>query len=776
MKISDGQWLIREDLEVGFAAHVHEVEVRGGALHALVATRDVGARAQQQDGPLYALHVSSPRTGVVAFRLTHLEGGLAPGPSFALAAEPRPDVEASVAGGVATLRSGGLTARIARGPGGGVELLRGGERLASVAVKGMGFAVERATGRKHAFARLGLGVGEQVYGLGERFGPFVKNGQALDSWNRDGGTSTEQAYKCVPFYVTSRGYGVLVNHPGRVELEVASELVNAVQVSVPGEALEWLVVDGPTPREVLGRYTALAGRPALPPLWSFGLWLSTSFTTSYDEATVTGFMEGMVARGIPLSVFHFDCFWMRPFRWCDFEWDPATFPDPAGLLARLRARGLKVCVWINPYVAQQSPLFAEGKEKGYLLRRRDGSVWQWDRWQPGMGLVDFTNPAACRWWTGHLRRLLAAGVDCFKTDFGERIPTADVAWHDGADPERMHNLYAQRYNQVVHDLLREVRGDGEAVLFARAATVGGQQLPVHWGGDSTGSFESMAETLRGGLSLGLAGFGFWSHDIGGFEATAPAQVYKRWCAFGLLSSHSRLHGNHSVRVPWAFDDEAVEVLRRFTRLKCRLMPYLWDAAAEAAATGVPLLRAMLLEFPGDPACRSLDRQYMLGGALLCAPVFRDDGEVEVYLPPGRWTHLLTGEEVAGGGWRRERHGFLSLPLYVREGTLLALGAVDDRPDYDHAQGVELHLFALADGEEARATVRDLRGAPVLRATVRRAGRRLSVELEGNARGCALVLRGVTTLTDRPPGVDAEVTPQGVRLAFPPGREGAEVEV
>src|SRR5512140_800616 len=686
MKISDGQWLIRDALEVAFAAHVHDVQVRGSELLVFVAARDVSARAAQQDGPLFTLRISSPRTGVLAFALEHLQGGPEPRPAFALAAEERPDVALAAGPVEATLRSGGLTARVVRGPGGGVDVLRGGERLTGVAARGQGFAVERATGRKHAFARMGLSVGENVYGLGERFGAFVKNGQPVEIWNRDGGTATEQAYKNVPFYLSSKGYGVFVNHPGRVSFEVASELVNAVQFSVEGERLEWLVVDGPTPKQVLERYTALTGRPALPPAWSFGLWLSTSFTTSYDEATVTSLVEGMRERRIPLSVFHFDCFWMRPFHWCDFEWDPATFPDPAGMLARLRARGLRICVWINPYVAQRSALFAEGKEKGYLLRRPDGRVWQWDRWQPGMAIVDFTNPDACRWWTGHLRRLLAMGVDCFKTDFGERIPT-DVVWHDGSDPERMHNVYAQRYNALVHGLLREVRGEGEAVVFARAATVGGQQFPVHWGGDCTASFESMAESLRGGLSLGLSGFGFWSHDIGGFEQTAPAQVYKRWCAFGLLSSHSRLHGNHSVRVPWAFDEEAVDVLRFFARLKCRLMPYLWDAAAVAASTGLPVMRAMVLEFPGDPACRKLDAQYLLGDALLCAPVFRDDGAVELYLPPGRWTHLLTGEEVAGGAWRRERHGVLSLPLYVRPGTLLPMGAVEERPDYEHADGL-----------------------------------------------------------------------------------------
>ncbi|HYD39772.1 MAG TPA: alpha-xylosidase [Anaeromyxobacter sp.] len=775
MQIVDGQWLIREGLELAPCAFVHDVQVRGRTLEVVAATRDVSARSAQQDGPLLAVRISSPRTGVVAVRVAHFEGAPEARPAFALAAQEAPDAEVSADAAGGTLRTGGLTVRVARGPGGGLDIVRGGARLTGVAPKGQGWLLDRTTGRGHAYARLGLAAGEAVYGLGERFTAFVKNGQSVEIWNRDGGTATAQAYKNVPFYLSSRGYGVFVNHPGRVSFEVASELVNAVQFSVEGEALEYLVIDGPTPKEVLERYTALTGRPALPPAWSFGLWLSTSFNTSYDEATVSSFVEGMRERRIPLSVFHFDCFWMRPFHWCDFEWDPAVFPDPAGMLARLRARGLRVCVWINPYVAQRSALFAEGKEKGYLLRRPDGRVWQWDRWQPGMAIVDFTNPAACRWWTGHLRRLLATGVDCFKTDFGERIPT-EVVWHDGSDPERMHNQYAQLYNRLVFELLREVRGEGEAVVFARAATAGGQQFPVHWGGDCTATYESMAESLRGGLSLGLSGFGFWSHDIGGFEQTAPAHLYKRWCAFGLLSSHSRLHGNHSVRVPWAFDEEAVEVLRDFTRLKCRLMPYLWDAAAHAAASGVPMMRAMVLEFPDDPACRALDLQYMLGDALLVAPVFREDGEVDVYLPPGRWTRLLTGEVVTGGAWRRERHGFRSLPLYVREGTLLAWGRDDGRPDFDHADGVELQLFPLADGAAASATVRDLRGKPTLAAAVARHGQRLSVALDGNARGCTLLLRGVAALRSAPSGLRAERTERGVLVALPPGCAAAELEV
>lgn len=591
------------------------------------------------------------------------------------------------------------------------------------------------------FERLDLGVGETVYGLGERFTALVKNGQTVETWNRDGGTSTEQAYKNIPFYLTNRGYGVLVNHPECVSFEVASEKVSKVQFSVAGEYLEYFVIDGPTPKAVLDRYTRFTGRPALPPAWSFGLWLTTSFTTNYDEETVNRFIDGMAERELPLHVFHFDCFWMKAFQWCDFEWDPATFPDPEGMLKRLKARGLKICVWINPYIGQKSPLFREGMEKGYLLKRPNGVVWQWDKWQPGQGIVDFTNPAACAWYAGHLKRLVGMGVDCFKTDFGERIPT-DVVWHNGADPQKMHNHYAFIYNELVWNVLKETVGEEEAVLFARSASVGAQQFPVHWGGDCYANYESMAESLRGGLSIGLSGFGFWSHDIGGFENTAPAHVYKRWCAFGLLSSHSRLHGSKSYRVPWAYDDEACDVVRHFTQLKCRLMPYLYRQSVSARECGTPVMRAMMLEFPDDPACDYLDRQYMLGDSVLVAPVFSEAGDVAFYLPPGRWTHLWHNDELDGGRWHKQRHDFLSLPVYVRDNTLLALGNNEQKPDYAWHEGTAFQLFNLADGAEARCEVPAANGETVFTLCVKREGKRLMVEGRGHAVGWTLCLRNI----------------------------------
>jgi len=742
VKFTDGNWLVREGFDIVGASFVHEVEIdeKNGAMTAHVAPRPVADRAAMLDTPLLSVRFSSPLPGVIRVRITHHAGIVDRGPHFEID-DRRPPVRITDGPEEAVLASGSLEVVVRKTGEWSAEFRRAGGGRVTRSGVGAAAYVRSHDGGRWVREELDLGVGECVYGLGERFTPFVKNGQTVDVWNRDGGTSTEQAYKNVPFYVTNRGYGVFVNHPELVSFEIASEKVSKAQFSVEGEVLEYFVIDGPTMKDVLEKYTALTGRPALPPAWSFGLWLSTSFTTDYDEATVNRFVDGMLERDIPLRVFHFDCFWMKPFHWCDFRWDERTFPDPEGMLRRLKAKGLKICVWINPYIAQRSPLFEEGRRNGYLVRRPNGDVWQWDLWQPGMGIVDFTNPEARRWFADKLRALVDMGVDCFKTDFGERIPT-DVVWHDGSDPQKMHNYYTYLYNKVVFETLQEKVGRGEAVVFARSATAGSQRFPVHWGGDCYATYESMAETLRGGLSLGLSGFGFWSHDIGGFEQTATPDVYKRWLAFGLLSSHSRLHGSRSYRVPWLFDEEAVGVARFFTKLKYRLMPYLFAAACEAANRGVPVLRAMPLEFFGDPACDYLDRQYMLGGSLLVAPVFDAGGEVSYYLPKGRWTHLLSGEEAEGGSWRKERHDYFSLPLWVRPNSLVAFGREDGRPDYDYADGATLRLYALEDGGRAEATVYSPKGEPELCVVAERRGGLIEVRYDGVGKPWRLELAGV----------------------------------
>ena len=728
MKFRRGLWLMQKNIQPLFAVEVYSVDAKQDAVELLLATQHIYGRGSTLT-PALNLRLFAPAEGVIGVEAWHFKGQRDQEPHYHLN-EPGGCGQVTRTEEEVILSSGRLSAHVCTLPEKwSIRFMDGDKQLTATGFRALGHMQDTATGQTWMTDQLELGVGECVYGLGERFTSFVKNGQVVEMWNGDGGTCSELAYKNIPFYMSNKGYGVFVDDTGDTAFEVASENVERVEFAVKGERLRYYVIAGPSPKDVLERYTALTGRPALPPAWSFGLWLSTSFTTNYDEKTASSFIEGMRQRGIPLHVFHFDCFWMKAYRWCDFVWDADTFPDPEGMLKRYKESGLKISVWINPYIAQNSPLFDEAVKEGYLIKKTDGSVWQTDMWQAGMGIVDFTNPAARAWFREKLRPLLRMGVDCFKTDFGERIPVRDVRYFDGSDPMRMHNYYTHLYNEAVFSLIEEVRGKGNAVVFARSATAGGQCFPVHWGGDNSATYVSMAETLRAGLSLAACGFGFWSHDISGFESTAPAHVYKRWCQFGLLSSHSRLHGSSSYRVPWLFDEEACVVLKKFAELKCTLMPYLYRMAVIAHEQGTPMLRPMFMEFPDDPACDTLDRQYMLGDSLLVAPVFAESGEVTYYLPEGQWTHLLDGRRVQGGRWMRETYDFMSLPLWVRENTLLPVGSDRTRVEYDYADGVELRAYALSRPVEIR--IPDIHGhtAATFRAVPEDGGVRVETDSE-----------------------------------------------
>jgi alpha-D-xyloside xylohydrolase len=777
VKFTNGFWRNREGVNIYNAAKVYDMETSKDFITVYAPYFNVAHRGQTLWGPLLTAKFSSPMPDVIRVQVFHYKGKAGKGPAFEIQTDENTTVQIENNQNFACLKSGNLSVRISKGEDWSLDFFDGDRSLTNSRWKNTGYVVNEK-GEAFMKEQLALGIGEYVYGLGERFTPFVKNGQVVDIWNADGGTSSELAYKNIPFYMTNKGYGVFVNDPGAVSFEVASEKVSRVQFSVPGEYLEYYIINGPTMKQVLERYTALTGRPALPPAWSFGLWLTTSFITNYDEDTVNNFIDGMSERDIPLHVFHFDCFWMKEYHWCNFEWDKRVFPDPENMLKRLKNKGLKTCVWINPYIAQCSSLFDEGMDNGYLLKKPNGDVWQCDNWQPGMGMVDFTNPGACKWYAEKLKRLVDMGVDCFKTDFGELIPT-NIAYFNGADPVKMHNYYTYLYNEVVFEALKEKSGAGEAIVFARSATVGSQKFPVHWGGDCTACYESMAESLRGGLSLSLSGFGFWSHDISGFEHTATPDVYKRWAAFGLLSSHSRLHGNQSYRVPWLFDGEAVEVLRYFTKLKCSLMPYLFSAACEAVQKGIPVMRAMVLEFTDDPVCDYLDRQYMLGESLLVAPVFNEQGIASYYLPKGRWSNFLTGETIDGGCWRQEQHGYMSIPLMARPGSLIAVGNIDQRPDYDYASGVVFHLFEPEDGKTSSATVYNTSGQPILEVTVKRNLQKIMVETHINSTSYdagnmwSLLLRGIGQIKEVTGGTSS---PDALGLRIKPRKMSGNLEI
>ena len=735
MKFSNGCWLQKEGCGCFAPQEAYFTKIEERKVTICAPTVHITQRGDTLGGVNLTLEITSPAPDILRVRIYHYKGEITDTPSFELELTQELPLEVDDNEEEIRITSGTLTLVITK-KNWSMTYVRNGEVITKSAGKDLalmktdftGFAYN-TTDSEETYMRqmLSLSVGELVYGMGERFTPFVKNGQSVDMWNADGGTSTEQSYKNIPFYITNKGYGVLVNHSEMVSFEVATEMVTRTEFSVKGGYLDYFLINGPTMKEVLERYTDLTGKPSLPAPWTFGLWLTTSFTTNYDEETVMSFVDGMLERGIPLRTFHFDSFWMKEFHWCDFLWDSRVFPDPEGMLKRIKDKGLNICVWINSYIGQESYLFDEGMEKGYFIKRKNGRIWQWDMWQPGMAIVDFTNPKAYQWFQDKLEVLIDMGVDCFKTDFGERIPTEDVMYFDGSDPVKMHNYYTYLYNKCVYELLERKRGKGEAVLFARSATVGSQKYPVHWGGDCWSDYESMEESLRGGLSLLMSGFGFWAHDIGGFESTSTADVYKRWVAFGLLSSHSRLHGSSSYRVPWLYDEEAVDVVRFFTRLKARLMPYIYKISVNASVTGVPTMRSMVLEFTGDKTCHYLDKQYMLGDSLLVAPIFNDRGIAEYYLPKGTWTNFFTGEEKEGGCWIMEKHGYMSIPLMVRENSVVALGAHDDKPDYHYGDGAELRLYCLKDEKEASCVVYDMDGSEKIVMTAKRDGNQLQIK-------------------------------------------------
>jgi len=759
MKFTNGMWLTKEDCQVYSPKELFTANCCADSITVFAPYTRIVHRGNTTDGGLLTITVSSPADDVISISIQNHMGSRQKEAQFSITRNVSEEhalcVHTKETDSQYILFSGKTEARINKTGNWSIGYFYDGKYLTSTSGKSMAYIIDP---HKKSYVRecLELSPGENVYGLGERFSSFIKNGQTIDIWNEDGGTDSGLAYKSIPFYVTNRGYGVFVNSPDRVSFEVASESVTKTQFSVAGEKMEYMIIGGKTVKDVISTYTDLTGKPSLPPAWTFGLWLTTSFTTEYNEDTVIHFIEGMIERGIPLSAFHFDCYWMKDFEWTNFAWNESIFPDPEKMIERIHKKGVRVCLWINPYIAQKSPLFKEGLERNYFVNTGSGDVWQWERWQAGMALVDFTNPDAKAWYQQYIERLIDMGVDAFKTDFGERIPVKDafygskakedgISYFNGASADSMHNYYTYLYNESVFEVLERKLGKGNACLFARSATVGGQKFPVHWGGDCLSNYASMAESLRGGLSLSLCGFGFWSHDIGGFEAGCTPDIYKRWTQFGLLSSHSRYHGNQEYKVPWMYGEEAVEVTRQFTKLKLCLMPYLYAAAVHACKKGVPMMRPMFLEFPSDRTCEYLDQQYMLGSSLLSAPIFNSEGLASYYVPSGKWTNILTGIQVKGPAWVEENHDYFTFPLLARENSVIVSGEGRESPEYDFAGSATISIYNLIPGVQVCETVYDLEGVPKAQVQVELADESIIVRTKGFTGDLFIFLSNIMTI-------------------------------
>lgn len=551
-----------------------------------------------------------------------------------------------------------------------------------------------------------------VYGFGEKFGPLNKRGQLVRGRTEDAlGVNTELSYKNIPFCWSPEGWGLLAHTPGTVRHGVGYPQWShrTYVLEVEDDALDLFLFTG-APATILDRYTALTGRAALPPLWSFGMWLSRAYYKLPQEAIDTA--AELRRRGIPCDVITLDgrAAWEVRTRFA-FEWDKSRFHgpdlDPKKVLDTLRAFDLKVCVWEYPYVSIHSPLFAALEAKGWLLKNHDGKacVFDWVKDPaedpfgkvltplPPSGILDFTHPAAAQFWADSHDKLFDDGVDVIKTDFGEQVEDNMVA-HNGDSGRRLHNVYPLLYNRCVWNATQrynDAHGRGPAMVWGRDGFIGSQRFPMQWGGDPQTDWEGMAASIRGALGYGMSGVPYYATDVGGFYgAQQPdTELYLRWTANGIFCSHFRYHGI-GEREPWALGAATEVIAKKLLAFRYRLIPYLVGASEQAARTGLPLMRAMPLAFPHDRLARSFEGQYLFGDALLVTPIIRPGGATEVYFPAGEaWYDLDTGERIEGGQVRVMQKTLEQLPAWGREGHMLCLGrAVMHSGEIDLAAPVE----------------------------------------------------------------------------------------
>jgi alpha-D-xyloside xylohydrolase len=545
-----------------------------------------------------------------------------------------------------------------------------------------------------------LRPGEAIYGFGETFIGLNKAGQTInlmlsDSW----GTTTPRCYKNVPFFMSSRGYGVFFNHHSLMSFWVGSMSATDIQVGVEDGFLDYYVFVGSL-KEILGAYTDLTGKPALPPAWSFGYWQSKiSYSSAQEALDVAGRMR---KNRIPCDVIHLDTHWFEKDWYCDLTFSKTRFPDPAGFIRQLTDMGFKLSLWQLPYLPEGSELFEELRSVDGFIKNEAGDIYNVgicfvQGFSGIVGVIDFTNPRAVDVYIRWLRRLFDLGARVIKTDFGEAIPL-DGRCHNGMTGRQMRNLYPLLYNRAVFEGTQAATGDG--IVWSRSAWAGNQRFSVHWGGDNSPNFENIVPQLAGGLSLGLSGFAFWSNDIGGFLGNTTDRLLIRWMQTGVLLSHARIHGLGPRELD-AFKPETMAICREFISLRYRLFPYLYGCARECSRTGLPLARALVVEFQDDPNVWNLYDEYLLGDALLVAPIYDESESRRLYLPEGAWYDWWTGRRVDGGRWLQVEAPLDRIPLYVREGRVIPLMESMDYIGQRPMRSIELRVAPFTgDGETA----------------------------------------------------------------------------
>ncbi|HVM59768.1 MAG TPA: TIM-barrel domain-containing protein [Verrucomicrobiae bacterium] len=521
--------------------------------------------------------------------------------------------------------------------------------------------VRRASDYSRSFhAAFTLSPGEKLFGCGESFTGFDKRGQKIVLCANDAnGVQNPRMYKPIPFFMSSRGYGMFLHTTTPITCDFGDSFSGINSLMIGDDELDLFIFLG-SPKDILGEYTRLTGASPLPPLWSFGLWMSRC--TYSSEKQVRDVAALLRSSQIPCDVIHLDTGWFETNWRCDYQFSASRFPDPPKMISDLKDSGFHISLWQLPYFVPKNTLFPELVRNNFVVRDPKGNVPDED------AVLDFSNPAAVEWYQTRLANLLRMGVGAIKVDFGEAAPYNGI-YANGRTGFYEHNLYPLRYNKAVADVTLNTRG--EHIIWARSAWAGSQRYPIHWGGDAESSDQGMAAELRGGLSLGLSGFSFWSHDVGGFTAGSVAAVstnlYARWLAFGMLSSHSRCHGI-APKEPWNYGEDFVNVFRAVDNLKYRLMPYVYAQARDCSERGLPMLRALFVEFPDDPGSWGVDDEYLFGSSILVAPLMHENETTRaVYLPPSTWIDYQTGRKYPGG-WQKIGAGKLPVVMLVRDGT------------------------------------------------------------------------------------------------------------
>jgi alpha-D-xyloside xylohydrolase len=522
---------------------------------------------------------------------------------------------------------------------------------------------------------------EKIFGCGESFTRLNKRGQKIVAYTRDGmGVQNEYMYKPIPFFMSSNGYGMFVHTSAPVTFDFGKSY-DAHNVIYDGdEDLDLFIFLG-SPKEILSEYTALTGRSPVPPLWSFGLWMSRITYKSEDE--VRDVAAKLRQYRIPSDVIHLDTGWFETDWRSNYQFSTSRFRDPAKMIGDLKQQGFHISLWQYTYFTPKNEIYKEAVDKGYVVRNQSGKLPFED------AVLDFSNPATVKWYQGLLANLLKMGVGAIKADFGEGAP-ANGLYASGRTGFYEHNLYPLRYNQAVAEITRQVTGD--SIIWGRSAWAGSQRYPLHWGGDAENTNSAMAGELRGGLSFGLSGFTYWSHDAGGFVDPTPRDLYRRWLGFGVLTSHTRCHGA-PPKEPWGYDAAFVDEFRRIVELKYTLMPYIYAQAVDSSARGYPMLRTLFFEYPEDPTAWLIEDQYMFGSDLLVAPLIEAGNSRKVYLPPGAWLDYQSGKVYPGGQWHQLSAGPIPVILLVKDHAVIPHARVAQNTAEIDWKNIELRVFS-----------------------------------------------------------------------------------